>query len=75
MQHYAADFLAHTWLVHDGRKATKMFCAIREESPLELQWDMDVFVGCWKLPSCVEDLLAKSLLRALLQKTFEMNPN
>ena len=70
---YQADYTAHTWLVHDGQKVTKMYMAILEDRPFELECDIDVFMGSCMVPEAVEQRIAVSLLRTLLKKTFDPN--
>ena len=68
---YQADYTAHTWLVHNGQKVTKMYMAILEDRPFELECDIDVFMGSCMVPEAVEQRIAVSLLRTLLKKTFD----
>jgi len=68
---YKADYTAHTWLVHNGQKVTKVYMAILEDRPFELECDIDVFMGSCMLPEAVEQRIAVSLLRTLLMKTFD----
>ena len=71
VRHYQADYTAHTWLVHNGQKVTKMYMAILEDRPFELECDIDVFMGSCMVPEAVEQRIAVSLLRTLLKKTFD----
>ena len=68
---YQADYTAHTWLVHNGQKVTKMYMAILEDRPFELECDIDVFMGSCMVHEAVEQRIAVSLLRTLLKKTFD----
>ena len=74
VRYYQADYTAHTWLVHNGKTVTKMYTAILEDKPFDLKCDIDVFLGTYRLPAClepVEERIAVSLLRTLLKKTFD----
>ena len=68
---YKADYTAHTWLVHNGQKLTKVYMAILDDQPFELECDIDVFMGSCMVPEAVEKRIAVSLLRTLLMKTFD----
>ena len=53
------------------QKVTKVYMAILEDRPFDLECDIDVFMGSCMLPEAVEQRIAVSLLRTLLMKTFD----